>query len=112
MYGRYSKAILAINGYVEPVHCTHTNPEKDPWWKVTFKHEVIVYAVDIFNRVECCSKKLNDTMVMVLNNNQGKRQSILRYEEGTAPKACFLGRREFKVKSFSILSISGAGSKV
>ena len=60
-----------IDGNVDglyPHHsCSHTNvPNNDPWWKVTFKHDVLVTEVVLSNRADCCGKSLNG--VIVVNN--------------------------------------------
>ena len=53
-------ARYAIDGYPQDTYikgsCTHTNYDYDPWWKVTFKHNIHVKEVVIVNRGDCCGK--------------------------------------------------------
>ena len=47
--------------------CSHTRtPNNNPWWKVTFKHNVLVTEVVLSNRADCCGKCLNG--MVVVNN--------------------------------------------
>ena len=36
--------------------CTQTLKDSDPWWKVTFKYDILVKKVVIVNRGDCCGK--------------------------------------------------------
>ena len=53
---------MAIDGNIDNnVHsstCSQTLEEFYPWWKVTFKYDILVSEVVIVNRGDCCGKSM------------------------------------------------------
>ena len=59
-YG-YGLAPNAVDGdtsteYIRDRSCTHTNPERDPWWFVDLQGKYSVQEIRITNRGDCCGK--------------------------------------------------------
>ena len=55
------------------------------WWKVIFKHEVIVHNVEIWNRVDCCTEDLSDAKIMVIDvegNSKDTLKTSVQYTLG------------------------------
>jgi len=52
----------AINGNTDArydqLSCSHTNEENEPWWKVTFKYDILVNEILLVNRGDSCGKYL------------------------------------------------------
>ena len=49
-----------VDGDMRHKSCIRTDTYQDyPWWKVTFKYEILVMEVIIVNRALCCGKLLN-----------------------------------------------------
>ncbi|XP_038074120.1 pentraxin fusion protein-like [Patiria miniata] len=44
-------------------HCSHTNEEQNPWWRVDLGAEQCVTKVTILNRGDCCSERLQNAIV-------------------------------------------------
>ena len=48
-----------VDGDYSHNSCSHTDtPSNNPWWKVTFKHDVLVTEVVLSNRADCCGRSL------------------------------------------------------
>ncbi|KAI0242703.1 hypothetical protein LSAT2_011778 [Lamellibrachia satsuma] len=47
--------------------CSHTDIAQRPWWTVDLESERLVRSVHIYNRVECCSDRLHDLRVGLVN---------------------------------------------
>ena len=46
--------------------CTHTNDEKDPWWRVTLDTSCFIFHIDIANRFDsCCWERLTNFEIRV-----------------------------------------------
>ena len=45
--------------------CTHTKPERDPWWRVDLGRVEPVAKVNILNRGDCCGDRLNGAEIRV-----------------------------------------------
>ncbi|XP_035678849.1 peroxidasin-like [Branchiostoma floridae] len=48
--------------------CTHTNQERNPWWRVDLGTAQAIGNVVVFNRKDCCSDRLNNFQVHVGNS--------------------------------------------
>lgn len=46
---------------------THTNTESNPWWELDMGFSNKVYQIDIHNRTDCCSSRLNGVIVELLD---------------------------------------------
>merc|ERR1719446_145521 len=49
--------------------CTHTNSETEPWWQIDFGSTVKVLAIEITNRGDCCSQRLDSFSVDISGND-------------------------------------------
>jgi len=45
--------------------CTHTNPEKNPWWAVDLGADTKIEEVQVLNRGDCCEDRLDNFEVLV-----------------------------------------------
>merc|ERR1719367_2530214 len=45
--------------------CSHTDSEKNPWWKATLGETYHVKAVKITNRGDCCYERFRDAEIYV-----------------------------------------------
>ncbi|XP_055757085.1 uncharacterized protein LOC129835473 [Salvelinus fontinalis] len=50
------------------LHCTHTEWDTNPWWRVDLLDVYRVTAVSITNRGDCCSERLNDAEIRIGNS--------------------------------------------
>ncbi|XP_069588510.1 uncharacterized protein [Ranitomeya imitator] len=48
--------------------CTHTNLEKDPWWKLDLKQSYKISIVILTNRMDCCPERLMGAEVRIGNS--------------------------------------------
>ncbi|XP_034409591.1 fucolectin-6-like [Cyclopterus lumpus] len=48
--------------------CTHTDKEKNPWWRVDLLESYIVTSVIVINREDCCSERLNGAEIHIGNS--------------------------------------------
>ncbi|CAJ0958424.1 unnamed protein product [Ranitomeya imitator] len=48
--------------------CTHTNLEKDPWWKLDLKQSYKISIVVLTNRMDCCPERLMGAEVRIGNS--------------------------------------------
>ncbi|XP_075437473.1 pentraxin fusion protein-like [Ascaphus truei] len=66
----------AIDGYKTGIFsaqpCTHTNNEKDPWWKLDLKQSYKIDTIVVTNRQDCCSERLKGAEVRVGNSADNK----------------------------------------
>ena len=42
----------------------------DPWWKVDFHGDAIINKIKVWNRRDCCSERLEDAEVQILDTNE------------------------------------------
>ena len=42
--------------------CSHTSESTNPWWKVTFKDEILLDHIIITNRADCCGTFLSSVI--------------------------------------------------
>jgi len=54
-------------------HTTHTNNKQ--WWRGNFEQKSSVNKVEVWNRVDCCSNRLNGIQVRVAMGTQGPDQA-------------------------------------
>ncbi|XP_075437439.1 fucolectin-like isoform X2 [Ascaphus truei] len=66
----YSKQGIDGNrdGNYHKASCTHTNYDKDPWWKLDLKQSYSIGPIVIANRQDCCSERLKGAEVRVGNS--------------------------------------------
>jgi len=72
-YGGY--ADRAINGntdqdYETEENGTHTQDEQNAWWQVELAEPTIIESIKIYNRSDCCSDRLNNTNIILLDSTQ------------------------------------------
>ncbi|XP_069588191.1 fucolectin-6-like isoform X2 [Ranitomeya imitator] len=48
--------------------CTHTNYDKDPWWKLDLKQNYKILNVVLTNRMDCCPERLIGAEVRIGNS--------------------------------------------
>ena len=72
--------------------CTHTDKDKDAWWRVDLKRETQIHAVEVYNRADCCGSRLNGFQVKIgmsaswnQNSNCGAKVGI---DPSQSAKAC------------------------
>merc|ERR1719247_2595274 len=62
-------ASRAIDGNADPTYwansCTHTYGDSNPWWQVDLGSQKKIAAVNVTNRADCCSERLNGFNVSV-----------------------------------------------
>ncbi|HEU5222880.1 MAG TPA: discoidin domain-containing protein [Candidatus Lumbricidophila sp.] len=67
-------ASRAVDGNTDGVFgngsVSHTDSQTDPWWKVDLGAEYPLGAIDVWNRSDCCSDRLANYKVEVLNAAQ------------------------------------------
>lgn len=71
------------NGVWDSGSVTHTGYQSKPWWKVDLKGTYTVTEVNIFNRVDCCTERLSNFNVELLDSNAQVISS--QTYAGTAP---------------------------
>jgi len=76
--GKYGFAHLAIDGNTDgrwsSKSVTHTSKQgKDAWWRLDFSKTYYVSEIRIWNRVDCCSERLNGVTVRL----DGGKKNIL-----------------------------------
>jgi hypothetical protein len=55
------------NGSFPSNSVTHTKAENNPWWRLAFTQSVPVTSVVVWNRTDCCKKRLNGAVVKVFD---------------------------------------------
>lgn len=68
--GWEGKAARAIDGHKtknkwQDKSCTHTKRVTNPWWKVDLVNEMRITQIKVYNRADCCQKRLNNFYVYV-----------------------------------------------
>ncbi|XP_078667084.1 uncharacterized protein LOC144908968 isoform X2 [Branchiostoma floridae x Branchiostoma belcheri] len=67
-------ARLAVDGNTNGDHwgnsCTHTDVEANAMWWVDLGQSYTIYRVVIFNRLDCCSERLNPFNIHIGNSDQ------------------------------------------
>ncbi|WKD86782.1 Alpha-agarase [Polaribacter huanghezhanensis] len=48
---------------------THTNSEANPWWLLDMESEKLIDNITIWNRTDCCSERLNNFVLEILDTN-------------------------------------------
>ena len=72
--GKYGFAHLAVDGNTDgrwnSKSVTHTTKQgKDAWWRLDFSKTYYVSKIRIWNRVDCCSERLNGVTIRVDDQN-------------------------------------------
>lgn len=57
-----------INGVFRNNSVTHTTRENNPWWQVQLPNIERIGKIALFNRIDCCSDRLTNFTVTVINN--------------------------------------------
>ncbi|MGB0865563.1 MAG: pre-peptidase C-terminal domain-containing protein [Granulosicoccaceae bacterium] len=64
--GNAEKAIdTNTNGLWSAGSVTHTNNQNQPWWQVDLGEVKAIETVELFNRSDCCSSRLNNVYVFI-----------------------------------------------
>ena len=56
-----------MDGNYNNLSVFHSDTETNPWWQVDYGHNRIVKQIEIWNRTDCCSDRLNGAIVEILN---------------------------------------------
>ncbi|XP_042187630.1 fucolectin-like [Callorhinchus milii] len=66
------------NGFYHNNSCSHTNTDPMPWWQVDLLHCEQIISVKLYNRIDCCSKRLLGAQVRVgiSSSNNGNNNSL------------------------------------
>ncbi|KAL0189898.1 hypothetical protein M9458_016997, partial [Cirrhinus mrigala] len=49
-------------------HCTHTETETNPWWRLDLRDLQTVIEVIITNRIDCCFEQINGAEIRIGNS--------------------------------------------
>ncbi|XP_048057043.1 uncharacterized protein LOC125274682 [Megalobrama amblycephala] len=55
--------------------CSHTNGDKDPWWRVDLLNVYKITRVSITNRGDCCAERINGAQIRIGNSLQNNGNS-------------------------------------
>lgn len=67
--GPASRAIDGnTNGFYWDGSVTHSGGEVGNWWSVAWNQDYAMESINVFNRTDCCSERINGFAVSVLNN--------------------------------------------
>ncbi|XP_075067706.1 pentraxin fusion protein-like [Mixophyes fleayi] len=59
----------AVDGIIETnslqYPCTHTDPEREPWWEVDLGNSYAIGTVVVINRGDCCADRLIGVQVRI-----------------------------------------------
>ncbi|KAL2091100.1 hypothetical protein ACEWY4_013363 [Coilia grayii] len=80
--------------------CTHTNSERDPWWRVDLSRPYNITMVTITNRMDCCERRINGAQIRIGNSleNDGNNNMLA---------AEIVSIRRGESKSFSFNPVEG-----
>ncbi|XP_076853513.1 fucolectin-1-like [Brachyhypopomus gauderio] len=58
--------------------CSHTEREKDPWWRVDLLGRHAIVSVSLTNRGDCCAERLNGAVIHVGNSlsSEGQKNPV------------------------------------
>ncbi|CAJ0932314.1 unnamed protein product [Ranitomeya imitator] len=71
--------------------CTHTNNQKNPWWKLDLKQMYKISNVVIANRMDCCKERLMGAEVRIgnsPNNNNPVCDKVKSVKSATLSFCC------------------------
>jgi hypothetical protein len=54
--------------------CSHTNLEKNPWWKIDLGATYNVESVKVWNRADCCGERLSSLVVHISSDDENWQQ--------------------------------------
>ena len=87
------------NGTYSNGSITHTSESgSKPWWEVDLGKEHPIESINIYNRVDCCTERLDNFVITILDENY---QVILQSGKNPRPNP---------VSTISITSLTGSGS--
>jgi hypothetical protein len=55
------------DGFWDSASTTHTDLQWHPWWQVDLGATYNVSTVDVYNRLDCCTERLTDYVILVSN---------------------------------------------
>ncbi|XP_033635941.1 fucolectin-like [Asterias rubens] len=70
--------------------CTHTDTERDPWWKVDLQSTHCLGEITLINRGDCCGERLDDAAVRAGTNDDIYQNGICG-SRVTSAQASILG---------------------
>ncbi|XP_026056124.1 uncharacterized protein LOC113041681 isoform X1 [Carassius auratus] len=82
-YSDLAAAHNAVDGNRESLYmlgsCSHTNGDKDPWWRVDLLDVYRVTRVSITNRGDCCEKRIEGVQIRIGNSleNNGNNNELV-----------------------------------
>ncbi|CAJ0955947.1 unnamed protein product [Ranitomeya imitator] len=71
--------------------CTHTNEEKNPWWKLDLKQTYKIWNVVLTNRMDCCERRLLGAEIRIgnsTNNNNPVCGKVINVTSDTLSFCC------------------------
>lgn len=66
-----------FNGNYANGSVTHTGNEPEPWWEVDLRENQLVTEVTLYNRTDCCSERLSNFRVELLDVNGNVRDTVV-----------------------------------
>ncbi|XP_048057775.1 uncharacterized protein LOC125275128 [Megalobrama amblycephala] len=81
-YDGLTVAQNAVDGNRTPNYisrsCSHTNADKEPWWRVDLLDVYMVTRVSITNRGDCCAERINGAQIRIGNSlaNNGNNNQL------------------------------------
>uniref|UniRef100_A0A3Q3E9A8 Fucolectin tachylectin-4 pentraxin-1 domain-containing protein n=1 Tax=Labrus bergylta TaxID=56723 RepID=A0A3Q3E9A8_9LABR len=98
LYANNVHAVNVINGDMTGL-CSHTANQSSPWWKLDLLAVHRVRAVTIFNRPDCCPKRLIGAEILIGNSSstevtQNPRCGTISSVEGTLTHTFHCGDME------------------
>uniref|UniRef100_A0A8C1PRX5 Fucolectin tachylectin-4 pentraxin-1 domain-containing protein n=1 Tax=Cyprinus carpio TaxID=7962 RepID=A0A8C1PRX5_CYPCA len=81
-YSDLAAAQNAIDGNRQSMYvlgsCSHTNADRDPWWRVDLLDVYRVTRVSITNRGDCCEKRIEGVQIRIGNSleNNGNNSQL------------------------------------
>jgi hypothetical protein len=88
-------ASKAVDGNTDGIYyngsVTHTNADAQAWWQVDLSSSQSVQSVEVWNRTDCCSDRLTNFKVLLLDNNQTVIASTTVAGQAGAPTTVQLG---------------------
>ncbi|XP_059361778.1 uncharacterized protein LOC132100117 [Carassius carassius] len=82
-YSNLAAAQNAVDGNRESMYalgsCSHTNGDRDPWWRVDLLDVYRVTRVSITNRGDCCEKRIEGVQIRIGNSleNNGNNNELV-----------------------------------
>ena len=75
-------ASRAVDGKTDGIYkngsVTHTDGKSNPWWEVDLGAKYDITGIEIWNRTDCCSSRLNNFYITVSNKSGGSGQRFFK----------------------------------